>query len=45
MRPNRREPRAKKGRPKAYQLLTKPRHKFKEIQHRKNYLKTNDKAA
>ena len=33
-RPNRVEPRAKKRRPKAYQLLTKPRKIFKEISHR-----------
>jgi hypothetical protein len=33
-RPNRVEPRAKKRRPKAYQLLTKPRKIFKEIPHR-----------
>jgi hypothetical protein len=36
-RPERREPRAKKRRPKCYQLLTKPRHKFREIAHRENY--------
>jgi hypothetical protein len=33
-RPNRTEPRAKKRRPKNYQLLTKPRHIFKESPHR-----------
>ena len=37
LRPGRREPRAKKRRPKSYQLLTKPRHKFKEIPHRERY--------
>ena len=37
LRPERREPRAKKRRPKSYQLLTKPRHKFQEIQHREKY--------
>ena len=29
--PGRREPRAKKRRPKSYQLLTSPRHQFEEI--------------
>ena len=38
-RPNRTEPRARKRRPKQYQLLTKPRHLFKEIQHRNTYRK------
>lgn len=37
LRPGRREPRAKKRRPKSYQLLTKPRHKFQEIPHRERY--------
>ena len=36
-RPGRREPRAKKRRPKNYQLLTAPRHKFQEIPHRERY--------
>ncbi len=36
-RPNRIEPRARKRRPKQYQLLTKPRQIFKEIQHRNRY--------
>ena len=40
IRKGRHEPRAKKRRPKNYQLLTKPRHKFEEIQHRNNYKKT-----
>ena len=40
IRPNRREPRATKRRPKSYQLLTKPRHIFKEVPHRGNYYKT-----
>jgi hypothetical protein len=35
--PDRREPRAKKRRSKSHQLLTKPRSKFKEIQHRERY--------
>ncbi len=39
MRPNRLEPRAKKRRPKNYQLLNKPRHLFKEIRHRNKYTK------
>jgi hypothetical protein len=39
LRPNRREPRARKRRPKAYQLLNKPRHAFKEIPHRSKYVK------
>jgi hypothetical protein len=33
-RPNRREPRARKRRPKPYQLLTKPRNQFQELSHR-----------
>jgi len=37
LRPDRREPRAKKRRPKTYQLLTSPRHKFHEIPHRDRY--------
>jgi hypothetical protein len=36
-RPNRLEPRARKRRPKNYQLLNKPRQLFKEIQHRNKY--------
>lgn len=39
-RPNRSEPRARKRRPKNYQLLNKPRQQFKEIQHRNRYQKT-----
>jgi hypothetical protein len=38
-RPNRVEPRARKRRPKNYQLLNKPRQLFKEIQHRNRYAK------
>lgn len=38
-RPNRTEPRARKRRPKNYQLLNKPRHLFKEIPHRNAYTK------
>lgn len=36
LRPGRREPRALKKRPKPYPRLTKPRHKFKEIPHKRN---------
>jgi len=38
-RPGRNEPRARKRRPKAYQLLNKPRAKFREIMHRNRYKK------
>jgi hypothetical protein len=38
-RPNRVEPRARKRRPKNYQLLNKPRRLFKEIHHRNHYTK------
>ena len=38
-RPNRVEPRARKRRPKNYQLLNKPRADFKEIHHRNRYTK------
>lgn len=37
IRPNRTEPRARKRRPKGYQLLNKPRKLFHEIQHRSKY--------
>jgi hypothetical protein len=39
LRPDRREPRAVKRRPKAYPLLNQPRHKFVEISHRSSYWK------
>jgi hypothetical protein len=39
-RPNRLQPRARKRRPKNYQLLTGPRHLFKETPHRSKYTKT-----
>lgn len=39
-RPNRKEPRAKKRRPKNYPLLTSPRADYKEIPHRNQYKKT-----
>jgi len=38
-RPDRSEPRAKKRRPKTYQLLNKPRAEFREIRHRNRYSK------
>ena len=38
-RPDRSEPRARKRRPKSYQLLNKPREVFKEIPHRNKYVK------
>ena len=38
-RPRRAEPRARKRRPKNYQLLTKPRKEFKECPHRSKYVK------
>jgi hypothetical protein len=39
LRPNRREPRALKRRPKAYPLLNQPRRRFIEISHRSRYWK------
>jgi hypothetical protein len=39
LRPGRSEPRAVKRRPKAYQLLSKPRHIFREVPHRARYRK------
>ena len=36
-RPGRSEPRCRKRRPKPFQLLTKPRHEMREIQHRNRY--------
>ena len=38
-RPKRQEPRARKRRPKNYQLLNKPRSQFREILHRNKYSK------
>jgi hypothetical protein len=38
-RPNRKEPRAMKRRPKPFPLLTRPRKQFKEIAHRSRYRK------
>jgi hypothetical protein len=40
-RPQRQEPRAVKRRPKAYQLLNKPRHQFEEVPHRCRYYNKN----
>lgn len=37
VRPRRTEPRARKRRPKGYQLLNRPRKLFREIQHRSRY--------
>ena len=39
LRPDRREPRAVKHRPKAYPLLNQPRRQFVEISHRSRYWK------
>jgi hypothetical protein len=41
-RPGRREPRAVKRRPKPYQLLNRPRHRMKELQHRSKYRKNRE---
>lgn len=40
LRPNRREPRAVKRRPRAYALLNKPRHQYKETPHRSRWKAT-----
>ena len=40
-RPDRREPRAVKRRPKPCSYLTKPRHQFKDSQHRNRYWQNN----
>jgi hypothetical protein len=44
LRPHRREPRAVKRRPKAYQLLNKPRHIFREVSHRSKYKAPKNRA-
>jgi hypothetical protein len=44
-RPGRREPRAVKRRPKPCAWLTKPRHRFKDSQHRNRYWKRNPRKA
>jgi hypothetical protein len=41
----RREPRAVKRRPKAYPLLNKPRHQYKEIGHRSRYWQSNPRKS
>jgi Transposase DDE domain len=45
VRPGRTEPRAVKRRPKAYQLLNKPRHQFREMSHRCRYRKPAGKES
>jgi len=44
-RPGRSEPRAKKRRPKTYQLLTEPRHEMKVIAHRNKYRAPRPKTS
>ncbi len=44
LRPNRKEPRAVKRRPKPFPLLTKPRKQYHEIPHRSRYRKTPSPA-
>jgi IS4 transposase len=44
-RPGRREPRAVKRRPKPCAYLTKPRHKFKDSQHRNRYWKSKPRKT
>jgi hypothetical protein len=44
-RPDRREPRAVKRRPKAFPLLNKPRDQFQEITHRNRYWKNNPRKS
>ena len=44
-RPDRREPRAVKRRPNPCAYLTKPRHKFKDSQHRNRYWKNNPRKT
>jgi len=44
-RPGRREPRAVKRRPKPCAWLTKPRHKFKDAQHRNRYWQNKPKKT
>jgi len=45
LRPHRQEPRAVKRRPKAYQLLNKPRRLFREVSHRCRYRKPAGKSS
>jgi hypothetical protein len=44
-RPDRREPRAVKRRPKAFPLLNKPRHQYADIAHRNRYWKSNPRKS
>jgi len=44
-RPDRREPRAVKRRPKAFPLLNKPRDQYQEIAHRNRYWKNNPRKS
>jgi hypothetical protein len=44
-RPDRREPRAVKRRPKAFPLLNRPRRQFKEVTHRNRYWKNNPRKS
>jgi hypothetical protein len=44
-RSGRHEPRAVKRRPKPYQLLNRPRHRFKEIPHRNRYWKNHPRKS
>src|SRR5215471_12407516 len=44
-RPDCREPRAVKRRPKALPLLNKPRHRFREVTHRNRYWKNNPRES
>jgi hypothetical protein len=44
-RPNRREPRAVKRRPKPFRLLNRPRHQFREIPHRNRYWRNNPRKS
>ena len=44
-RPGRREPRAVKRRPKPCAWLTRPRHKFKDSQHRNRYWKNKPRKT
>ncbi len=44
-RPDRREPRAVKRRPKAFPLLNQPRDQFREITHRNRYWKSNPRKS
>ena len=44
-RPDRREPRAVKRRPKPFPLLNKPRDQYKEVLHRNRYWKSNPRKS